>query len=549
MALLSRRSRLLLACKKIVLEETAMTMPGPVLPSRRRCGILPLLSFLALHTAAPLAAQIAPGPPGAAARASGPLPSLANAEELAGAPYAWYVPAGARAPGAFGSQWRTDMFVRNGAPPGTPAADVILIAHPRGQVAGPSDPSYTFALPSGSTLPLVDVLSLVTPEPLSAWIEVRSTSPLTVNDPWVYNLASTGDRTGTSLPVFEAATLQNDQRLLGQWDRVEFILAGATGNARENTLTWVAPESCDAAVTHRLLDPSGNVKAGGTQDVKAGSYEQSSVEEAVGAAVGYGHVLETSVACAPGSAKPLLAWSVVAQISTVNPRFQDSVLLSGTKYPLANVTFSSPLDGEQNDAATFSARIDVPFGVAVACGFHEYGIPADFQFNLTNTAEENPWFLQYRSVLGAGGSSGTAPAFGCSILGRDGVLRGRTWTNPPFIVRAEKNGYVATKADAQAFVRNNLNEASWLASPGTLGGRLYLPSEWKTLWPRYFDGVSAADNPEVKSVTFDDVGNGTTTGGNEMVLELDDGQRHVVGGLPEAYLDRLRQKMKATLPP
>jgi|GEM_PF-5153535 len=525
-----------------------MKMPGPNLSSGRRNGVVPLLSLLALHAAAPVAAQIAPESPHTAARASGPLPALANAKGLAGAPYAWYVPAGARAPGAFESRWRTDMFVRNGAPLGTPAADVILIAHLRGQVAGPSDPSYTFALEAGSSLPLLDVLSLVTPDPLSAWIEVRSTSPLSINDPYVYNLASSGDRTGTSLPVFEAATLQTDQRLLGEWDRVEFILAGSSGSARENTLTWIAPESCDATVTHRLLDQTGNVMASGTQDVKAGSYEQRIVEEAVGTAVGYGHVLETSVVCALGSTKPLLAWSVVTQISTLNPRFQDSVLLEGTKYPLANVTFSSPLDGEQNDPATFGARIEVPGGHAVACGFHEYGTPADFQFNLTNTAEENPWSLQYRTVLGAGGSSGTTPAFGCSILDRDGILRGKTWTNPPFIVIAEKNGYVATKADAREFVLNNLTEASSLVSPGSLGGRLYLPSEWKTLWPGYFDGVSAADNPEVKSVTFNDVGNGTTNGGNEMVLELEDGQRHGVGRLPEAYIDRLRQRMKAVLP-
>lgn len=445
----------------------------------------------------------------------GYAPLAAEAQALADASFVYYVPASAHAGGAFGSFWVSDLLGRNPNSMTGPAATVSVIAHPRGQVMSSTDPAIpVFTVPGGASFDFLDVLDRVRYADGSgfsgaAWLEIRSDQPLSSGDVPTYNLPATGERTGSTIAPFDTRSLMTNPRFAHEGDTIEVRLMGSRQNFRENEITFVPPESGDVTMLYEHLDLLGNRKALATMDVPAGSYQQQVLEALTGQAVLPGDTIRKTVTRKNGSdpSKELLAYSIISQVHTLNPQFQDSAALEGTRYPLAEVTFSSPLDGEQNDPVTFSARINVPGGYAASCGFHEYGVPTAQQYGEFNTNKTNPWSLTHNTVLGTPGTN--TPALICGIIGGfDGRVWNRRWENPSQTTKAEDNSHLVTLDDAaRARFIQHLPEIAALLAKGYVAdvgdsSKAYLTSqsEWTALLTPRLDGSVA--NEELTGVTM-----------------------------------------------
>lgn len=511
----------------------------------RTAGLASLLAVMSPVVSSPVLAQSAPSStPVASAPVSRAalLPPLSSPSELAVAPHAYYIPAGAHAPGAFGSQWRLDMLLRNSAPIGTPPADIVLYAHPRGQAASPNDPSYAFAMPSGASIWIPDVLGVITNDPLAAWVEVRSTSTLSINEAYIHNLASTGDKTGSALPVFNAATLDSDQRLLREGDRVEFVLLGAARNARENNIIWNAPTSCAAVATPTLLDQLGNeIAVGAPIQIPAGAYVQQTVDEAVGTTVALGHVLRNTIRCEQGSTTPLQAWNGVTQINTLNPQYQDSIVLQGTKYALLDAaSFTTlPSAGEVNDTFYNSTIVKSRTGSVISSVGYDWNSDGQQEGqstpgNGTNTFEQSTSFIPAE----AGSLNPTINV----VVNDNGQFYVQKIKGNAYSVAAEQNGYIATYDDAKAFILGNLDRVSLWASHGIFNGGQISQATWKAAFPVYFDGINnPPENPELDYIDFrDDY--------NDVIMKMKGGSAQGIGALVEQEFDQFRRAVKAKLP-
>lgn len=466
-----------------------------------------------------------------------------EAQPLAPAPFVYYVPASARAAGAFGSFWVSDLLLRSPGPVGT-TANVTVIAHPRGSVASGADPAIApFAVPGGSSVDLLDVLGRVryadgTGFGGAAWLEVRSDLPLTIESAPTYNLAGTGERTGSALPVFDAGALSTNQRLAREGDVIEYRLMGPLQGFRENDITFVPPESADVRLLYEHLDRLGNRKAFVSRDVPAASYAQDALESISQASVEPGDTLRKTILRAGADrAKEVWAYTFVSQIQTLNPQFQDWVALEGTKYPIAHVVFASPLDGEQNDSATFSARIDVPGGYAVAAWFNERGLAGHQDHGVDNPTRANPLALRHATVLPAAGTY--TPVLHLQVRVGDGPLVEREYKGATYTVTPENDHVLGT--EAIPLTKANTERLASLLSAFNV-------SYTANAWPEHVSRTDAlallngmtdgqpAPYVDMTSVTIRD-----TVEHNPLIFTLANGLAQSFAGFTEAQTDELRQ--------
>ncbi len=193
---------------------------------------------------------------------------------------------------------------------------------------------------------------------------------------------------------------------------------------------------------------------------------------------------------------------------------------------------------EAND--TFAYRLHVKSapgttitGCAITAGIQGY-VPG-------NGTKDFTW--EQSSTATVAGSYPLSASCGIKDLNGDHT---RTIVGNTMTVNPEKNGYVATYADAKAFIMNNLDLVSTWASHGLFDGQPYAPATWNTAWPLYFDGVANASNPEISTIVFNDIGNTMT--GNDVLLKLTNGTQQAIMGLPEQEFDQFRNAVKAKLP-
>lgn len=167
------------------------------------------------------------------------------------------IPIVGRSPGAFGSQWRTDLIITN---TGSKFANIGLGYHDEKGFT----PASTNLRP-GQTLVMTDVVSQVYKRDVShGWLRISGADPNTslTASVRVYNTAGSAGEFGSVIPAMPLTTLSEHAVLAS--------LSGLSGN-RTNAGITNPDDLDDASVELKLLDAAGEVRAQSVVTVKRDS--------------------------------------------------------------------------------------------------------------------------------------------------------------------------------------------------------------------------------------------------------------------------------------
>lgn len=432
---------------------------------------------------------------------------------------------------------------------GEGTATVLMTAHPRGQAAQETDPSYLLLLAPGERFDLTNVLEAINYEG-AALLEVKSTQPLALNEGITGNVSSDGAFQGAPLPFHDLKNLDRDPRVTQAGD-IRWIRLGDPATKRSNLLQANLSSNPAREIVYLLQD--NQVLTQTTVDLPPMTYMQASTVYALFPTVtpAAGQTIRILTTAADPNT-PVYTSSVISEIDNTTTRSQDPAMLAGTIEPL--VTYSSVRvspEGqlELNDTYTQTANFTTRTGTQLTsicvnrAGTTNTGCTWGVSGNETNTAMSQQTYTA--DAVGALGTRARVTVWDSTMGPSYQFIR--DFTSNTTTVIEEKNGYVATYDNAKSFILGNPDLAAAIGTSGTLDGQVYTFNTWKTMWPKWFDGISTIGNDEIARIIVNDGGDGVV-GGNIYVLEKTDGTKQSLRGLPEAYCDRGRTGMKATIP-
>ncbi len=471
--------------------------------------------------------------------------------------FTYYLPVLANVHGANGSDWRSTVRFRVLGTPGVNAHYTIQ-AHRRGQQAQPSDPTsgtYTACGSCSQTFTnILDNLMDASGQPMhltgAYWGEVKSDTPLGIDSSTTSNHSSDGSNQGGDYETLDARTVWTNPHLAHRGDIIEFPLDG-TSQTRENLILFALPLNTTdysgptISVNTELLDMYGNTIDGASTSLTPGEFVQfSPLAPALtnGKTLNPGDVLRLRLG-SDGGTGDFLLYANKSEVDNVITTSQDPSNKTGYIIPL--VTSAEyrdlPQTVEQNDIFATRVAITSRPGTTIDRVLLDTSGSGTWDNNFTGNST-NQYVLE---TSGAALATGTWTPKMRALITDNRVTYARDFTGNTFTVNPEHNGYIATYDNAKNFIMNNLDLVSKWASYGTIDGKVYPPSQWKTWWQESFDGNPT--NGEVDHLVFNDVGNDLT--GNILQLVYKDGTITPLYGLPEQEFDQFRRAVKATLPP
>jgi hypothetical protein len=266
--------------------------------------------------------------------------------------FTYYVPVVADLDGANDSAWKTliEGFVKSDE-----TAQIQYQMHPRGVPAGDDDPRSPVYEVYGSS-------SFTWAEPLgqagasgAAWVEIVSDQPLGFSSTYVFNQSTDGTQQGQALPVFNAATIIDNQRFLHKGDTATFNLNGweweQAPTKRENLIFFVPPESAPLRMSCTTKDRDGYTTNTLDLNAEPGTYFQVPVNS-----VNFQTEIRpgSRITCrARGNGPSLddvLAFMTVSKVDNINAEKQDPYTDEGQQYKAIEKAEIFRNSGEVNDA-------------------------------------------------------------------------------------------------------------------------------------------------------------------------------------------------------
>lgn len=424
-------------------------------------------------------------------------------------PFTYYVPVAASGTGANQSVWKTSLDGRNASP--DLEADIQLSLTPRGRPSAPgdpiSDPQYVAAR---TRIEWDDPVLNLFGASGTAWLTIKSSTPLTFDDSYTYNEAADGTKQGQGLPVFDAATVMTDQRLAHAGDLLHFELEGLPfgmddGPVRENAVFWAPPESGDILVDYLLKDEQGSEETRGTWRVHGGEYIQiNDLHHTLGLEVRPGSGLELRVRSEDGESEVAL-FAALSHIDNRDPLKQDPHSNYGTLDPAildARVYVNS---GEVNDPAVYHLAARVASDVTLE------GVGGDWNGDGNNDNAYDASGTEFRlDHIGQHNiTTGTFTPTMSVIFSRPGFGQiGRRFTGEPYTVTPEENEHVVQMTQE---VKDRINDPAVMDAITNILVEGYVPdptdpskaylttkSEWAQILSDRTDGNP--DNHEITAI-------------------------------------------------
>ncbi|MFI5166800.1 MAG: hypothetical protein ACHQQS_09295 [Thermoanaerobaculales bacterium] len=459
--------------------------------------------------------------------------------------FSYYVPTVAHLNGANNSVWRSALRGQN---LGLGVATLTYILHPRGVPGQPTDPHGVTQISAGNTFNLDDPVGRLNVDG-AGWLEITSTQPLAFSSCYTYNAATDGTQQGQDFPVFDAAQLETDTRLLKSGDNVRFTIPDLS-TKRVNYAVFILPgKRTTVGVRDQLYDNQGRIITNAGANFTNGTlYQWSPVDSSLSQIqVVAGDAFKVTLG-EEGDVGTAYAYICLDVVDNLIQTKQDPYTDTGTITPaFTSIEYRIlPDHAEENDTLTDRLAAVARPGINVTdIWANDLGTPS-FNQHYTNTTT-GAFVVQYFD--NAQGTGTWTPYMRVYATNEDGYPFSRDITGTSYTIVAEKDGYVASYADVKAFALQNLDVVSIIASRGGYGGDIrYTYAQWKTMWQQYLDGVSSPSNPELKELVFNDVGDGTYNGGNSIVFQFQDGTQKVLYNNDERDFDLLMNGTNAKLP-
>jgi hypothetical protein len=279
--------------------------------------------------------------------------------------------------------------------------------HGRGVPAGVGDPqSVPRYVGAGMPDRLDDVLDNLFGASGSGWLTIRSTQPLDIGTSYTFNQAADGTQQGQGLPIFDGATVMQDQRLAHAGDTVSFELFGAAfgedATKRENLVLFVPPQASGARVEYTVMNDQGSEISSGDFYLASGVYDQvNNIQQALGTEIRPGSALRLRIHSLDENETAVYA--AVSKVDNRDPLKQDPMTDEGSIDRLlgdASITMS-PRRVEQGDQYALEMDINVNDGYVLQVWVDEDGDGNFNNGNYTDDSGDSHFYDAKRGTLGA----------------------------------------------------------------------------------------------------------------------------------------------------
>lgn len=472
-------------------------------------------------------------PPVDAHALSNPYLQAKSAVNLDDLPFVTYFPVSANGEGANESMWKTILQGRNKS---ANDANLAVLLHPRNVPASPDDPVATdISVQAYSAIRWDNPLELFFGGSGMAWLEVRSSEPLSWSDWYTCNAAADGTQQGQGGPAFDAASVMEDQRFARAGDILEFQLYGKPGGQealkRENFGFFVPPESSGIRLDYELVDSQGGTLISGQWFAEPGTWKQvNDLHHATGIEAPENCSLRIKVrSTGDGEA---LVYGYVSKVDNLDPLKQDPATDNGSIDRAIESAHCSVNSGEVNDPAGYTIRVrgadDVTIGYVNVDWLGLGGGSTSYPVNGSEAMVDS--IGQHNITTGE-----FTPAMSV-IFNRPGFGQiGRRISGKPYTVEEALPDFPEDSYDKTAnnidTIANILGASVNAVYLGTL--KHYDEETMQGILAAYVNGVASPSDGELDHVEI-------RKADNAVVFALTDGTNAVWGGLNHVQINRLR---------